>query len=182
MAQANATIFSLEGLVGSGLRGGANASSRQRVTTWLECMKSIMRSQGLRDATDWAIVATDDAVNAAASLDASGGTVYGVLIDSIYDVANEDLFVIVTNVTGTLDATIVDLGAAPFGPDAGQAIIRLPDAADTATPEFGTWLDPSGQVHPAGVFTCADGQEGTAPTALDVRVYVIYRDSVEARV
>ena len=170
----------LEGLVGSGLR---SQFADQSVSLWLKCLREIMLSNGLRDATDWDIAVTSDAVNAGASLDATGGTVYGVLVDSIFDVAGEDLIVIVTNTSGTFTAeTGVDFGADEFGPDNGMVVIRLPDAASATTPAFGLWLDPSGQVMADGVFAHADGQEGTAPTALDVRVYVVYRDSTETRV
>jgi hypothetical protein len=181
MATPNQLMPRLEGLVGTGLRAGR---APQRVILWLHLMREIMFSQSLRDASDWAIGVVVDTVNADTEIDGSGGTVYGVLVDSIFDVTDEDLFVVVSDSGGsaTFDATSVDLGATVFGPDDGMAILRLPDATGTTDAEFGTWLDPTGQVMANDIHAAADGQEGTAPTTLDVRTYVIYRSDTEARV
>ena len=181
MPSAHALMPRIEGLVGSGMRA---PRAPQAAFLWLECLKLIMYSRGLRNATDWEIGIAVDTVNAGSSIDATGGTVYGVLVDSIYDVATEDLIVIVTNTSGTFTAeTGVDFGADEFGPDNGMVIMRLPTtlAAGSANADVGLWLDPYGQVMADGVFAHADGQEGTAPTALDVRTYVIYRNTVEVR-
>ena len=187
--QANALIFALEGLFASGAAQGgffsrataAEAQTRQSAITWLYLMKCLLRSRGLRDGTDWEIVATSDAVNADAVLDSTGGTIYGIFVDSIFDVAGEDLVVFVGDSGGsaTLDATGVDIGA--ISENEGLAMVKVSVAAGETTPQFGMWIDPQGQVCANDIHAMADGEEGTAPTANDVRVWVIYRSDTEVR-
>ena len=175
----------LEGLVGTGLRA---PRAPQAVMLWLECMKMIMHSQVLRGATDWNVASAADVISASGNaLDTTGGTVYGVLVDSIYDVATEDLIVIVTAGTAGTAFTAetgVDFGGSEFLEDEGIIVMRMPTTlpAGSANADFGLWLDPYGQVFPTRITSYCDGQEGTAPTANDVRIYVVYREDTEARV
>jgi len=177
----------LEGLVGSGLR---TPRAPQRVLLWKDAMRLIMFSQGLRDATDWQLTAAIDTVEAGSEIDASGGTVYGVLIDSIYDVANEPLVWLISNLDVTLTATTIDAGSDTVGfgdsSAAGDseygALIKIAPAADATTSRFASMIFPDGLVFNAGIFVCADGEESTAPTANDIRSYVVYRDTAELQV
>jgi hypothetical protein len=175
--QANALIPILEGLVGSGLRGAANLNGRQAINTWLEGMKTIMRSTGVRDATDWNIAVDDDVVAAAGDLVAAGGTVYGVLYDYIYDVSTDNLIVVVANVTHTLTVT-EDVGVSAEGGTAETgALIQfvLPNAVDGNTPQFWGATFPQGLVFTESLFMSAIGDETAVVTALDVRCAVVYR-------
>jgi len=177
----------LEGLVSTGLR---TDRAPERVMVWLKLMCDLMVSQGLRDATDWQIGTAIDTVEAGSEIDATGGTVYGVLIDSIYDVANEPLIWLISNLDVTLTATTIDAGSDTVGfgdsTAAGDseygALIKIPTATSATVSRFATMLFPDGLVFDAGIFVCADGEESTAPTANDIRSYVIYRDTVEAQV
>ena len=187
MPIASALMPRIEGLVGSGLRA---ARAPQRSLLWLKLMREVMMSQGLRDATDWQLGVAVDTVEAGSEIDATGGTVYGILIDSIYDVANEPLCWLISNLDVTLTATTVDLGSDTVGlGDSGAAddseygaIIKIAPAASATAAEFASMIFPEGLVFNAGIFVCADGEESTAPTALDVRSYVIYRDTAEIQV
>lgn len=189
--QANALIAHLEGLFGSGISDGffsrataTDAKPRQRAITWLSCLKLVMRSdRELREATDWNIVQSSDAVNADAELDSSGGTVYAVFVDSIFDVAGEHLVVLVAD-TGngggqTMDAPALDMGG-EGGANQTAIVVKLPVASTTA-PEYGMVIIPDGLAMTTSVQVMADGEEGTAPTANDVRVWVIYRSDTEVR-
>jgi len=185
----NQLIPQLEGLIGSGLRGGANASGSQSATVWLEGIKTIMRSYGLRDGTDWVLGSTADCVEAGTSIDANGGVVYGVFIDSIYDTAaNEALCVAVSDVDLTLTATTVDLGSDTVGlGDADSdygVILKVPGngVAAAATPVLWGALFPAGMAFATGIFVAADGEESGAVVTNDVRVYLVYRETVEVLV
>lgn len=186
MATPNQIMPRLEGLIGSGLR--ANRAP-QRVILWKDIMRTIMFSQSLRDATDWTLAADIDVVEAASSVDASGGTVYGVLLDSIYDVAGEPGIFMMSNITHTLTATSIDAGADATGMGDGTATVsrwgfigKFPDATGTTDARFATFVFPDGMVFDAGIFISFDGEESTAPTANDVRAYILYRDTAEAQV
>jgi len=187
MATPNQLMSRLEGLVSTGLRTNR---APQRVMLWLKLMREIMFSQGLREATDWEIGVANDTVEAGSEIDATGGTVYGALIDSIYDVANEPLIWLISNLDVTLTATTIDAGSDTVGlGDSGAvgdsyygAILKFGAAASATASEFGVVNFPAGLVFDAGIYVCADGEESTAPTALDVRSYVVYRDATENQV
>ena len=80
----------LEGLLGTGLRADR---APQNVSIWVKVMREIIFSTDLRNATDFELGADQDVIATGANgeIDASGGTVYGLLIDSIFDVAGEHL-------------------------------------------------------------------------------------------
>ena len=73
----------IDGLMGSGLRA-ADAPMRQRASDWGKIMRMIVFGNVLRDATDWELGADLDVIDTGANgeIDASGGTVYGFLVDS----------------------------------------------------------------------------------------------------
>lgn len=178
----------LDGLLGSGIRA---ARAPQRVLLWRDVMRTIVFSHALRDATDWALGSDNDIVNASASgaIDASGGTVYGILIDSIFDVSGEHLVLAVTDLASvTMVATdLQDAGGATGGNDILGAneegiIWKIPPAADTSNAVFSCLAFPDGMVFATNIDICADGEESTAPTTLDVRAHVVYRSDTEARV
>ena len=187
MPTASVVMSQLDGLIGSGLRA---PRAPQRVVLWKDVMRMIMFSQGLRDATDWQLGAVVDTVEAGAEIDATGGTVYGALIDSIYDVANEPLIWLISNLDVTLTATTIDAGSDTVGfGDSGAAgdsyygaLLKIGAATGATNSEFGTLAVPTGLIFDAGIFVCADGEESTAPTTNDVRTFVIYRDTAEVQV
>jgi len=173
----NQLIPILEGLVGSGLRGAAGLSGRQAISTWLECMKVVLRQTTHRNATDWNIAVDDNLVAAAGDLVAAGGTVFGILVDHIFDLATDNLYVNIGNVTSTLDV-VQDVGIVAEGGTAetGAMIAYiLPNATDTATPQFWGAVYPQGLVFTESLFMSAIGDEDNAVTANDVRCAVIYR-------
>ena len=175
----NQLIPILEGLVSTGLRGGANLAGRQAISVWLECMKVIMRQSFHRSATDWNIAADEDVVAAALDVVAAGGTVFGALWDYIYDVATDNIIVAIANVTHTLTVT-EDVGVSAEGGTAetGAYIsFVLPNAVDTATPQFFGALFPQGLVFTESLFTSAIGDETAVVTTNDVRCFMIYRVS-----
>jgi len=195
MPIASVTMGQIEGLIGSGLRGLSAAASGprapQHVSLWAKLMREVMFSQGLRDATDWTLTGTLDTVEAGATVDATGGTVYGLLIDSIYDVANEPLCVLLSNLAVTLTATTVDLGSdtvglgdsAAAGDSEYGVIVKIQPSrpAGDQNPIFAGFVFPAGLVFDAGIFVAADGEESTAPTANDIRTFVVYRDTAEVQ-
>ena len=186
MTPAN-VMMQLDGLMWAGLRA---PRAPQRILLWRDVMRTIMFSQGLRDATDWQVVAAVDTVEAGSEIDASGGTVYGALIDSIYDVANEPLVWLISNLDVTLTATTIDAGSdtvgfgdsTAAGDSAYGALLKIAPATSATNSEFGCVAFPAGLIFDAGIFVCADGEESTAPTDLDVRTYVVYRDTAEVQV
>ena len=189
--QANTLIAHLEGLFSQGNTDGffsrstaADAKLRQTVGSWLQCLKIVMRGEKqLREATDWNIVQTSDAVNADAELDASGGTIYGYFIDSIYDVAGENLCVLIGDVASgggqTLDAIALDAGGE--GGENGNGFYIKLDVASATAPEYAMGVFPDGIVMTESIQAMADGEEGTAPTANDVRVWIVYRSDAEVK-
>lgn len=167
----------LEGLVSTGLRA---ARAPQSAIVWKNIMREIMFSTSLRDATDWELASDSDVVNAGASgeLDASGGTLYGFLVDSIY---TDALFVMASGVTdSTLNALVLGDGGALNWGDAGEGIlVKIPLGSSTNAQIHG-WAIPNGIILSTAVQFMADGDEGVAPTANDVRVHAIYRTATEA--
>lgn len=178
----------IDGLTGSGLRA---ARAPQRVVLWREVMRTIVFSQTLRNATDWELGSDADLLAASSSgvIDATGGTVYGVLIDSIFDVAGEHLILCITDLAAvTILATALgDGGGATGGNDLLGAneegiIWKMPPAASAVLANFSTLAFPDGMVFATNIDMAAVGEETTAPTALDVRGYVVYRSDTEGRV
>ena len=155
----------------------------QRAIIWRNAVRETMFSTVLRNQTDWNLVSDLDIVNAGASgiISSAGGTVYGILIDSIYDVASTNLTVVFTDLatqTLTAEAGEADFGAAIWGDHTEEVLaLKIPRATAATAPQIHSYVFPNGLVYATVLQVAADGTEGTAPTANDVRVHVVYRTS-----
>lgn len=177
----------LEGLTSTGLRTGALPMSYQRAVIWKNIMRTLMFSTILRDATDWLLGSDLDVIGTGANgeIDASGGTVYGFLVDHISDTSAEDLVVLLADSTDqTLTAeTGLDSGAGELGSDAEEYImVQIPTATAATVPQIHGYAFPNGILCATNIQFMADTTAGTAVTTNDVRVHCIYRSDTEARV
>lgn len=182
----NALIFALEGLIGSGSQAGffsrstaVDALPRQQAQTWLECMKIVLRSKGYRDRTDWEIGTAASVVDATSVIDASGGLVIGVFLDSIGTGANLTC-VLITDTTGqTWTAESTDLGGADVGDGTEAILIKdLPAAASATAPSYSMQIYPNGVLFSANLEIMADDDEGTTTAANELRAWVVYSQSL----
>jgi hypothetical protein len=161
--------------------------SYQRAVIWGKLVREIMFGPVLRDATDWELGSDLDVIGTGANgeIDASGGTVYGVLVDSISDTASEGLVFLVADSTDqTLTAeTGLDSGAGELGSDAEEFfMVQIPTASAATAPQIHGWVIPNGLVCATNIQLMADTTAGTAMTTNDVRAHVVYRSGTEVRV
>ena len=160
---------------------------RQRASLWGKIMRTIVFSDVLRDATDWELGADLDVIGTGANgeIDASGGTVYGFLIDSIFDVSTEDLVVLLSDSTDqTLTAeTGIDFGAGEMGTELEENfVVEIPPASSATQAQIHGYAIPNGWVGVTNIQFMANLTDGANVTANDVRVHVVYRTDTEVRV
>lgn len=180
-------MHQLDRLLTAGLRTPIASRAGQKAVLWKQLMREVMFSPVLRDQTDWTLAADIDVVNAGASgeIDSGAGVVYGILIDSIFDVTSSDLVFFLSDSTDqTLNATsVVTFGGGEFGAVGEELVaLKLVDASDGTSCDIFPFVFPDGIVHATNIQLMADGSDGTAPTANDVRCHVIYRDGATSRV
>lgn len=155
----------MEGLVST---MPTNAS--QRVATWVELCKAIMRQQALRENTDWEFAVSTDIDETGNVVRSGASTLYAGLIGTDSADAEVD-WVVVTNATSnTLDGTAA-LDNTDF------FVFELPAAATDGTEEFHSFVIPEGLVLGTGFTVAADGQDGANPAANDIRGWFLYRSA-----
>ena len=109
---------------------------------------------------------------------------YGFLVDSIFNVASQDLVLLVADSTDqTLTAeTGLDAGAGELGTDAEEFLmVQIPTAVTSAT-EIHGYAFPNGILFATNIQFMANDTNGDDMTTNDVRVHGVYRSAATARV
>ena len=161
----------------------------QSVAIWLEQVQALIRTQGLRNATDWEYALMADVDESTDEVDADGGVVYAVLVQSIR--ANPVLSIVVNTTTAfTYTNEVIDL-ATDNGFNAnsddtlgGAALILWNRARISATEEsYSTVIIPGGMQCDLGITVGSDPTiQGTTNDTDDVIMHVLYRSTVEVPV
>ena len=182
MPHVEQVIPQLESVIATSLRG-TRVNQKQGIQVWLQMCKDLMRSTGLREATDWVFTVVLDTVAADTQVDSSGGTVYAVLVDSIYDTAAVPAVISVADSGGSavLQGSAFDMGV-EGGATHEAAILKVNDSTTADEPFFACAIYPMGLVMPNDIHASADGEDDNAPVTNDIRTYILYRSTVEVQV
>lgn len=163
MPGAEQIIERIDGLVST--LGGA----KQNVAVWAEQVKVLLRSDGLKDKTDWEFTPDETVIQATSSIYVGASTVYGALIGTISADAEQDHVYITDVAAGDFVGTAVDTD--------DWICVQLPACATAGVEEFHTVLV-EGIYYAAGIDVGADGNAGTNPGATDIRIWVLYRTGI----
>jgi len=158
------TLFpEIEGTIGS-LAGG-----EQSVALWVKMIKEVMLSAGNKDQTDWQFTYDASVVEAASVISATAVDVYGILISNINADGEQKFFVMTDTAAGAF------AGEAALDND-DMWVYQVPAVATVGVAEYWPHIFPKGINFPAGLDLAADGRDGTAMVAADIKAWVVYRN------
>jgi hypothetical protein len=167
MPNVQSVISRMEGVIGT---TPTSTLAYQSVSTWVSLCKQLLRSESLRDATDWEFTCSDDPDEDANDVE-TGATLYAVLYEQASVDASPDIFVITDDADGTLavsagDTVTVTASTIQFMP---------PATATDGVPEYHGHIFVNGVSFTNHMCVGADGLDGTNPAAGDLRVWLLYR-------
>lgn len=156
----------MEGLVGT---AATSTAGKQAVATWVEMCKVLLRDPDVRDVTDLQFVIVDDLANAADVVDTGATHLLALLIDQDAADAERDWVAVLDADSGTF------LGDSILGNN-NVVLIQPPVAATDNTSEYWGVVFAQPLSLETGLSIGADGRDGTAPAANDLRVFCLYRN------
>ena len=167
------TIPILEGLVGN------LDNAPQGVGVWLQCMKIVLRSQNLRNATDWDIDVNNDVDDSTDEVEDGGATFYGMLVRSV-DTSDAGV-VGIRDTTTAITFSSAAMNAAETAANEFAAV-SVQAAASATLPSYGTYVDPMGIPCTLGITIGYDDVAGANPAANEVRTITVFRDATSVQV
>lgn len=173
MASIQSVIARMEGMIGT---MPTTTFSSQRLSTWVEACKAVMRSDGLRDKTDWDFSVADPVIKTISSTSgviyAGACTVYGALLEQDSADAEEDFIVFDDDAdqSATFDGTAALANTVKFA-------FRPAAAGTDGTNEYHAFVFPTGLKFASYGCVASDGVDGTDTASGDIRGFFLYRTS-----